>query len=711
MCGDRPGIPVWLGLLLAAAPPAARAQTFAGVGDVHDRLIAATAKRTDTRPTRHARSLAAEPLVKIHPTLRHAADALARLSPDAAATRLPLVSPTPGRQLPVDLRVTAVTDELLGRLATLGFQVRHASPRGLRVSGRVAADRLSGLAALPGVMRIKPLYRPLRWTGSVTTEGDAASRAAEARAAFGVTGAGVRVGVLSDSCAVLSGGVGGGTVAGDVINGGTIGGTSSQASGDLPEAVVNVQDINPAGTLAPTAGDEGRAMLEIVHDLAPDAALSFATAIAGEAGFADNILALAQAPCRVICDDVLYLNEPMFQDGLIAQAVDRAVQTFGATYFSAAGNLADDSYESPYRDASPTDTPDSPPADFDDFHDFDAGPTLDTSMRMTVGAGGHVYAVLQWNEPFAAPLGSGAVNDFDLYVLSADGTTISLAESSYNDSIGDDPLEIIMVDNTGSGSPRTFCLGVDHYIGPEGPVLLRMVFVGSEFTIEEHDTHSPTVYGHAASARAMAVAAQFYGEVGSGGVTPPGGVENVEPFSSLGPATIYFSAAGALLAAPQVRPKPDLTAPDGGNTSFYGEDIDFDADAFPNFFGTSAAAPHAAAVAALLIEYMTGRGQNAPPAEVYERLRRTAVDIESPGVDSLSGAGRIDAVRLLAELSRGDLDADGDVDLDDFSVFQTCVRGSSTPAPEGCSAADLNADGHVDLADFVILQQNFTGVL
>ncbi len=78
-------------------------------------------------------------------------------------------------------------------------------------------------------------------------------------------------------------------------------------------------------------------MMEIVHDIAPGANIIFATAFSGEASFASNIIALQQAGCQVIVDDVTYFDEGVFQDGPIAQAVSQVVAA-GATYFSSAAN-------------------------------------------------------------------------------------------------------------------------------------------------------------------------------------------------------------------------------------------------------------------------------------------------------------------------------------------------------------------------------------
>ena len=89
--------------------------------------------------------------------------------------------------------------------------------------------------------------------------------------------------------------------------------------------------------------DEGRAMAQIVHDVAPHATLAFATAFKGEAAFAANIERLARpvaeggAGADVIVDDVGYFEEPFFQDGPVAAAIGKVTEE-GVTYLSAAGN-------------------------------------------------------------------------------------------------------------------------------------------------------------------------------------------------------------------------------------------------------------------------------------------------------------------------------------------------------------------------------------
>jgi hypothetical protein len=90
--------------------------------------------------------------------------------------------------------------------------------------------------------------------------------------------------------------------------------------------------------------------------------------------------------------------------------------------------------------------------------------------------------------------------------------------------------------------------------------------------------------------------------------------------------------------------KPEIVAPDGTNTTFFSADIPQDADTFPNFFGTSAAAPHAAAVAALLLESVP----TSTPSSVYTALESTAIDMGPVGFDNDSGFGLIQADLALA---------------------------------------------------------------
>ena len=94
-------------------------------------------------------------------------------------------------------------------------------------------------------------------------------------------------------------------------------------------------------------------MMQVIHDIAPGASLAFYTAYKSEQDFANGILALAAAGCKVICDDVSYFDEPFFQNGVIAQAI-QTVEAEGVTYVTSAGNNASNGYQAAWTPISGT---------------------------------------------------------------------------------------------------------------------------------------------------------------------------------------------------------------------------------------------------------------------------------------------------------------------------------------------------------------------
>ena len=231
---------------------------------------------------------------------------------------------------------------------------------------------------------------------------------------------------------------------------------------------------------------------------------------------------------------------------------------------------------------------------------------------------------------------------------------------------------------------------------------------------------SAQIYGHAAAAGVAAVGAVFYGEIDTGGAfMAPEEVINVEPFSARGgEIPIAIDAHGQRLAGgPVLRFKPDLVAPDGVNTTFFGRDSPYDDDSYPNFFGSSAAAPHAAAVAALLRQAVP----SLTPHALLDVLRNTAVDIEAPGRDELTGDGLVDAYAALDALLAApsptpsvtptptttaqaprpsDCNGDRRVAIDELILG---VRIALDQAPlTVCAAADRNSDGRVAIDELVL---------
>ena len=184
--------------------------------------------------------------------------------------------------------------------------------------------QISNLAGNEFVHFIRlPSYAMTR-SGLVNSQGDSVHRCSDVRSIFGYTGSGRKVGVISDG-----------------INGIA----TSQASGDIPSSY-EAQSARSDGDL--NAGAEGLAMMEIVYDLAPGAALAFSNPeTSAEMINAIDILD-STFHCNVICDDIGFSDEPFFEDGPIVTRINQAV-TNGALYASAAGNAADQNYhESDY---------------------------------------------------------------------------------------------------------------------------------------------------------------------------------------------------------------------------------------------------------------------------------------------------------------------------------------------------------------------------
>lgn len=495
--------------------------------------------------------------------------------------------------------------------------------------------------------------------GAADNQADRAMRAALARSTYGLTGAGVRVGVISDSITSR-----GGTVAGGYLTG-----SPDQISGDLP-ASIRVIDAGPGGS------DEGNAMAQLVYDIAPGCNIAFASAFTSYAGFANNITALrtdAVAPSQIIVDDVSYFGEPMYQDGPIAIAADNCGLN-NVPYFSSAANYGNSAQEAAFNDPKATDDTASPPSG-NDLHDFGlaSGAASDKFLTLTVSSAGNgsVLAILHWDEPYGGVLGSGPGSkaDLDLYLVKSTAlpvTNANIVASSVNyqgttTSPSGDPYEIINV--TSGLAAGTYHLIIDHYAGRKPVNLNLIVDPGANTTI--NDTAylgARTIYGHNSAANVQAVGAINYFEwepsarvLGTSGYSPgmyqaTSSIIDTEYYSSRGGNLPFWFSSNGLTryASPQLRFKPEITAPDGCDTTFFGSG-DFDSSGRPNFYGTSAAAPNAAAVAALMRQRAVLAGKPVTAASIYSELRSTAAGTKNllpvvvAGSDSDSGDGVVDA--------------------------------------------------------------------
>ena len=604
-----------------------------------------------------------------------------------------------------------------------GLQVTSTERSLGTLEGFVALGSVRALAALPGTGTLAQAVRPRPSVGSVTSQGVRFQRADKVQAA-GVDGTGITVGALSDSFDGADT-----TIGGDPL---TIHAAQDVASRDLPGVgnprnstpVVNLEDI-PA---AQGATDEGRAMLQLVHDMAPGAKLCFATAFNGTVGFADNIRRLADPAsgcgADVIVDDVNYFDEPFFSEGMVGDAVDD-VTAQGVSYFSSVGNDGD---KGAWRAAlnlvtGPTalagtniDLTGVDPALYDGgFQDFKPGTGVDVAQTLTLDTGGGLFD-LQWNDPFdlnGATFGTPYLTQTGEVTTAVPAPTISfttpadavgqLAEFRV-DGIPSGTTDLILTVKTPSGttlgpidtggSPETtaakleagtYTITVEGFDGAVGdftatvrPILspskvstdLNALFFlpSGEFLFSLNDANTltgrPLELGGTPGPADIGGISKLQLVIARSGTGPTpvtqvgyinsGGLYTSEYFNNLAPATfghatadgatavgaydpfrpflpefftspggrlpIFFDSQGNRFATPKVRQVPQISATDGGNTTFFATDSRLDTDTTPNFFGTSASAPHAAAIAALMLD-KAGGPRTLTPAQVRTKLQ------------------------------------------------------------------------------------------
>jgi subtilisin family serine protease len=528
---------------------------------------------------------------------------------DAAGTQLVLV----------DVRTNAMhkaSGRVVEKILKLGGQVLENVEQFNAIHAAVPLLQIEALADMAEVRFVSAAGIRENDTGSVNSQGDAAMGSDVARATYSPNTAGMKVCVISDSASPT-------------------GVANSIANGNLTAGKVTILP-GQAGS----GSDEGVAMMEIINDIAPGVQMFFATSGGSEASFAQNILDLYNNyRCDVMVDDIRFSGELPFQDAVIARAVN-TVTAAGTIYFASAGNSGNKTdgtsgtWVGDFVNGGAFTVPTVGTSY--EVHSFQTAPSVQNYN--VVNSGGSSYALsLFWSDPEA-----GSSNDYDLFRLSADGA--SLLSSSTNVQNGtQNPAEFTTAVATGNHR-----VVVVRKIGAANRALYLSTGRG-RLAINTNGF----ARGHSAAPNALATAAvPAAGAIGAGQPTGPfpgqyTASQQTELFSSDGPARKFFNPDGSPVTPGNfligtggglVQQYPVVTGPDGVSTSVPG---------FTTFYGTSAAAPHAAAVAALV----KGRNPALTAAQIRNVLTSTALDIEAPGVDSDTGYGILRPINALAAVS------------------------------------------------------------
>ena len=532
-----------------------------------------------------------------------------------------------------------ITTHLVAECEKHGGSVLKSFPEYQSLYATIPLKRLEKLAERADVWWIAPPAEAQTNSGEVDSEGDqahAAAGSAGARARFGARGQGVRVGVLSDGVDSLA---------------------EVQAAGELPSVTV----------LDPGTGNEGTAMMEIVYDIAPEAQLFYATGGDAPEDMARNIRALANAPhnCSIIIDDVSFFDESPFQDGPIAQAVNE-VSDKGVLYFTSAANSGNkasntsSTWEGDFVDGGP-----AIGGLAGRVHSF-GSQNFNTNLPHRDGRVVKSRIDLFWNDP----LGKSS-NDYDLVVTNDAG---DITDTSLNAQRWDstkpatvNPYEWVRAGENGAGARiEGGRSGTRIHILKADNAAARFLHLSTSRNPLQFSTTGST-RGHNASgaanafsvAAAPAAIAHDAGHPAGPGPSPFTTASQFEKFSSDGPRRMFYRPDGTPFSSNLTSSgglkldKPDITAADGVAT-FVENNVGPNPPAgtkkdksFSPFFGTSAAAPHAGAIAALL----KSKFPAATPAQLRDALVGTALDIGPAGRDDTTGAGIVMPLPALTRLA------------------------------------------------------------
>lgn len=548
----------------------------------------------------------------------------------------------------IDIICLVDTNIVLNLLRQPQYGLINIIPNGLSkhtVTGDYPILNLPGLDTLQNLLNFcRPYYRPFTNAGVTLTQGDTTMRTYLVRKGYSVDGTGYKIGVLSDSY-------------GTILSG-TTATLPLQPVTDPPNPIPQTFNTNTAAQDQTNGdvnnvqvlldfpirkSDEGRAMINIIGDVAPGAQAAFRTGFFTPGDFAQGVKELKNAGCQIIVDDITFITEPMLKDGVAAKTVNE-VKAQGVSYFSAAGNFSNRSYESPFN-----------PTSADDIgfpgktaHNFGGG---DRFQHIRLAPGNYTF-VLQWVDNIFTADDLGTQFDIDFYLTKQTNGT-GLIGFNRDNALGD-PIEFIPIyipPGSGPfGDSTDYNILIVNNTVTGNPDRVKYVVYKGGIKIMEYNIGASTIVGQANAEGAIAIGAARFNHVPGHpllpssliGITKP----QIESFSSVG-GTYVTDALGVQTQ----RLKPDLVGPDGGNTTVkMGQDYPNNAlDGWSNFFGTSAAAPHAAAAAAVVMQgrkkFLIGHPETTPD-QIKTLFQSTAVDMRPAGLigyDFHSGAGLIDA--------------------------------------------------------------------
>jgi hypothetical protein len=428
-------------------------------------------------------------------------------------------------------------------------------------------------------------------TPAIDGNGVSIMRADQFVSQTGTNGTGITIGVMSDDVTSLA---------------------LIQGRGELPK--VNVVPPTPGVTPTPNSNptDEGTMMLEEIYAVAPGASLAFCGALTS----ADYIGCLGQlitAGATIVVDDTALPTEDlMSSNGQVSQAVQSILTKSPAVaLFTVTDNFNGSYAEGDYAPVSLSSlNPPSGPLVCQGQTDYYVG----AAEQLTVAVTKTYPLLLQWADPFGAN-----VSNFDIYIVDATTKTFQCYSSAGSP-------------NTYIGNPDTPISAGTYYFliaTPDQTLAGKFIkfYVGGDGDTEL----TPSTSGSIVSPQAFVPGVTTVGAViGSDGLGSA-----IEPYSGQGPINLVFPTPTQIQA-------PTFVAPDAIYVDTIGTDF---VSGWPDglFHGTSAAAPNAAAVAALLRSAFP----NMTPAQLIGAIQSGAAPLAATIPNGTFGYGRVDALGAL----------------------------------------------------------------
>ncbi len=611
-------------------------------------------------------------LSKLAPALRevanaaHAPQALARVQAEGYVSGLSNeVRPAPGqvrwnREGAVQVDVRFATPLALGAtqasLRALGARGLVTDPYNSIAEMWLSPASLMQVAALPGVQAITvPHYAVVRREvayGSNPTYYDTAGSNALGAVAFanatGDIGSGISVGVISDGAQDYQ---------------------TDVQQGYLPSTVW----IDPNDSKYKSSGNEGAAMMQIVYDSAPGVKLGFcgpSTDIQFLSCLSDFESSSFKA--NIIVDDLGFPGVAMFQNGTFATGVASFAQSNPSVHLvTAAGNDNQAFWQGTFTPMTLSTPLTLNGVTYTEANNFGTSANPNPYADVGIASTDTDYWILEWADPWESPVG-----DYDVvvYAQKPGGTPVACNQGDQIDSTGcsfsttpgtspgPNPVQGNAYKNTATTAQILYIeVLLRNSTTPSTSLKLLTGSVSSHALFLNPDSPNGSIYGQSALPQEFTVGAMDVDEVGSS-------TAKIEHYSSTGPVDFEYSSLTSTTPSPTSIPKPDITGVDGVT-------INPLSGFTPPFFGTSAAAPHIAALMALLLQH----APTTNPESTLKTVSSLPGGAPATGASSIYGAG----VPCLAKLTAAGVSACNPDSTATITVGGSSSSGSSSSSSGG----------------------------